>query len=282
MVNLGGTTDRGNPLALAETGALLAITAALSRDRGITGFKAILRGAVVLIGLGIALQTGSRGNVLAGMLVIIFLYPTARRSENLSQTLINLLGLFTFAFVIYIAASTFITNENMQRWSIYSIIEGGSTRAIFVWMYFAEFMKSPQVWAIGFGTQSFSEVVPGSPANMVENLFAETLFDLGIPGLTLMLIVVVVSIKKSLWMIRNSPTESARINSVLLFGIWLCYALFAAKQYNLWTGFPFFYISIVITKCALVAQREWPALEEAEYEDEYDDDSYDEQNAHSY
>ena len=101
-------------------------------------------------------------------------------------------------------------------------------------------------------------------------LFAETLFDLGLPGLTLMLILVAITLRKSIWMIRNAPTESTRINSVLLFGIWLCYALFAAKQYNLWTGFPFFFISIVINKCALVAQKEWPALEDIEYK--YDDD----------
>ncbi len=279
MVNLGGTSSRGNPLAIAETGALLAITAALSRDRGLTGFKAVLRGAVVIIGLGIALQTGSRGNVIAGMLVIIILYPIARKSENLTQTLINLFSLLAFILIMYVAASTFITNENMQRWSIYSIMQGGSSRAMFLQMYLTEFLKSPQVWAIGFGTQSFSAVVPGAPVDMVENLFAEMLFDLGIPGFTLMLLIVGITFQKSIWMIRNAPTQSARINSVLLLGFWISYALFAAKQYNLWTGFPFFYISIVITKCALVAQREWPALDDAEYEDEYeyDDDGDDDE-----
>ena len=282
MVNLGGTSKRGNPLALAEVGALLAVTAAISRDRGITGFKIALRAAMVIIGLGLALQTGSRGQVIAAAVVIIFLYPTARKSENLGQTFINLVGVFAFAFFIYFAASSFITNENLKRWSIYSLIEGGSGRLEFVWMYMLEFVKSPQAWLIGFGTQSFSEVVPGAPANMVENLFAETLFELGFVGFGLMLVIIFNTVFKAIWLIKNSPDESARINSVLLFGFWLCYVLLAAKQYNLWTGFAFFYTSIVITKCALVAQREWPELEEEEYEYDPVDESYDEHNAHSY
>ena len=280
MVKLGGAAgDRGNPLALAELGAILAVTAAISRDQGIAGFKLALRIAIVILGLGLALKTGSRGQVLAAFVVIAFLYPTARRSDRLGQTMLNLTGLGFFAIVLFFTVTTFVTSENLDRWSLRSILEGGFGRLEFVMMYFKAFIDSPQAWLFGFGSMAFGEVVSEGGVRFVENLFAEIIFEFGIIGMLLLAVILGQSFSMGIWMIRNAPTSQARINSTLLLGLWLMYFLIAAKSYNLWTGFPFFYICVTMTKCGLVARREWPLLEE-EYEEE-DEEEYAEDYLHS-
>lgn len=275
MVNLAGPVDRANPLALAEIGAIIAVIAAISRDRGVTGIKVALRIAVVLIGIGLALKTGSRGQVIAAFIVIIFLYPTARKSERLTQTLINLAGLCLFGFVLMIAVSTFVTSENLDRWSLRSLLDGGAGRLEFVFMYLNAFIESPQAWLFGFGSMAFGEVVPEGGVRFVENLFAESFFEFGVLGLTFMSIILIQSVKMAFWMIRNSPTESARINATALFGLWLIYFIIASKAYNIWTAFPFFCICITINKCGLIAKKEWIFLEELEEEEE-EEENYDE------
>ena len=54
--------------------------------------------------------------------------------------------------------------------------------------------------------------------------------------------------------------------------------LIAAKSYNLWTGFHFFYLCIVITKIGIVL-REEIANGEIEFEeyDEYDEEYYEDE-----
>lgn len=267
MVILGGSSDRGNPLALAELGAILAVTAAISRDQGIAGFKLILRIAVVILGLGLALKTGSRGQVVAALIVIAFLYPVARRSNHLGQTLLSLAGLGLFAAVVLFTISTFITGENLDRWSLRSLLEGGFGRIEFVTLYLKAFIDSPQAWLFGFGSMAFGEVVREAGVQFVENLFAEIVFEFGLIGSMLLAVILAQSFAMGIWMIRNAPTSTTRINSTLLLGILLMYFFIAAKSYNLWTGFPFFFICITITKCGLVARREWPMLEE-EYDEE--------------
>lgn len=277
MVNLVGSVDRANPLALAEIGAIIAVIAAISRDRGVTGIKVALRITVVIIGIGLALKSGTRGQVIAAFIVILFLYPTARKSGHLTQTLINLAGLCLFGIVLMITVSTFVTSENLDRWSLRSLLDGGAGRLEFVFMYLNVFIDSPQAWLFGFGSMAYAQVVDTGGVSFVENLFAECLFEFGVLGLALISIIIIQSVRMSFWMIKNSPTGPARINATVLFGLWLMYFIIASKSYNIWTAFPFFCICVTINKCGLIAKKEWLFLEEHAFEEEEEEEEdYDE------
>lgn len=257
MIQLSGSSERGNPLAIAELGSLVAMIAALSRDRGTAGFKLALRIGVVLIGLGLALQTGSRGQVIASVLALAILFPVAKRADRLPQQIATLLGTVVLLGAVYFTVGLFVGDENERRWSFESLSEGSSGRLQLVTAYASAWIQDPVAWVLGFGTGSFRTVCSEFSIDFVENLFAEIVFELGIVGLVLLIPVLVIPFRSSVWMIRNAPDPTTRINATVLLGMWIVYMIIAAKSYNLWTGFPFFYISVIIAKCGKVARAEW-------------------------
>lgn len=281
MIFFGGK-EKGNPLALAELGAILAVTAAVSRDRGLTGIKVALRIAALILGLGLALKSGTRGQVIAAVIIVGILYPSARRSEHLGQSILTILGLMLFGGAFLFTIQLFVGSDNIGRWSVASLLEGSGGRLFLVVSYFKAFLTTPAAWPLGFGTMAFREVVPEGGVAFVENLFMEALFELGLVGFVAMLIVVCNSLRHGIWMIRNAYDDSTRINATLLLGLWGLYFLIAAKSYNLWTGFTFFFLSVVMTKCALAAKREWDKDDEDEDVPELDPEELDEDDMLEY
>ena len=137
--------------------------------------------------------------------------------------------------------------------------------------YFAAYVATPAAWPFGFGSMAFNTVVPQGKVQFVENLFAESLFEQGLIGFTLMMIVICNTTRYVVFMVRNAPTEQQRNNAIVLGGLLTMSFLIAAKSYNLWTGFPFFYLCIVATKIGITARRDLLLAredEDYEFEDE--------------
>lgn len=272
-----GSGDRGNPLELAQLGATITVVAALSRDSGTRGMLFTLRIFAVILGLGIALKSGTRGQVIAAFLVTAAFYPISRSRQGIAQGFITMIGLGILAITMVLAIRIFVTGENLGRWSLFSLTSGSVGRLHLVQDYFFAYLGNPAAWPLGFGTMAFSSEVPQAGVMFVENLFAEALFEQGLFGFALMMFVLCNTTRYVVFMIRNPLDEQQRNNAIVVGGLLVMSFLIAAKSYNLWTGFSFYYLCIVATKLGVVARRDF-ALNPEEYGefDEYEEyESYD-------
>ena len=82
-----GFGQTGNPLATATLGGTIAILAALYHTGRRSPMLAVVRIAAISLGLSIAFLSGSRGQLLGAILMIIICYPLSRKLANPKQFL---------------------------------------------------------------------------------------------------------------------------------------------------------------------------------------------------
>ena len=268
-------SERGNPLELAQLGATITVVAALSRDSGKTGFLLTLRILAILFGLGLALKSGTRGQVIAAFLVLLVVYPFSNRKQGFGQALISIIGLGVLGLVMMISVRVFVTSDNLGRWSLDSLTSGTAGRFFYVKEYLLAYITSPGTWPLGFGTMAFATVVPQAGVAFCENLFAESLVEQGLVGGALMTCIIVNTIRHAKYMVQNAPNTKQFTSAIVLCGLLLMSSIIAAKSYTLWTGFHFFYLCIIITKMGIVLRQE---VDNGEFEYSDDEEQYEEEH----
>ena len=279
-------SQRGNPLELAQLGATITVVAILSRDSGKTGILLALRIAAIIFGLGIALKSGTRGQVIAAVLVLGAIYPISNAKKGFGQSVLTVVSLGVMGLFMLIAIQVFVGSENLNRWSFESLSSGTQGRFYFIKEYLLTFMANPAAWPFGFGTMAFSVVVPQAGVAFCENLFVESLTEQGLIGGVLMTCILVNTIRHAKYLVQNAPNFKERTSAVTLCGLLMMSFIIAAKSYNLWTGFHFFYLCIVISKLGIVLSEqvasgeleftdydEYDEYDEEYFEDEFEDDS---------
>jgi len=233
-----GGGQSGSPLALAEVGGLMIVCAVLGPGSKAWSASSFLRGAAVVLGAGLCLTSGSRGQLIAAVATAVLLFPFSRGVRDLRGVLLMVLGIPIVLVLGYLSTTFFVTSENLSRWSADSIAGGTSERMDFVRSYAELWLRSPSVWLLGFGTMSFGSLV--SVAHFVENLNAEILFEEGIVGLAAYLALLGFVARDVAYLARNaSYTGTDRANLVTLIGAMLYFLLIASKSFNVWTAHPF-------------------------------------------
>ncbi|MBS0189472.1 MAG: hypothetical protein JSS51_15520 [Planctomycetes bacterium] len=267
IINLGQTYGvsefTSNPLALADTGGFMMITAALMnfKDKGKLGIVFTVAGLV--LGLGLAIVSGSRGQIIFAVIVTTIMYPFARQIKDSKQFFVVAAGAGFMLLLVALTFSFFLEGEAARRWDVTLVQEGTTDRS----QRFMEAMgfvaSNPGGWIMGNGTNSFAYFT-SHLFDYPHNIVAEMMLDYGIAGLSLFIICVWFTFKYSKIMLKvwgNDPV--ARGTVAAWVGICL-FALFVAFKQGSVIGQPTpFYFWIILAKIYLDEVR---AHQTREYE----------------
>ncbi|MBX3388033.1 MAG: O-antigen ligase family protein [Phycisphaeraceae bacterium] len=273
IVNLGqeyGVSEfTSNPLALADTGGFMMIAAMLMnfKDKGRLGILFTVAGLV--LGLGLAIVSGSRGQIIFAVFVSILMYPVARRIRDTKQFFFVALSAGFMLLVIALTFSFFLEGEAARRWTFNLVEEGTSDRSERVMDAIRFYIANPAGWLMGNGTNSFAYFV-GHLFDYPHNIVAEMLLDYGLVGFGLFLGALWCTFKYSRAMVKiwgEDPVDRGTVAAWI--GICLFALLVSFKQGSV-IGQPTpFYFWIILAKIYFdelkaARTREYAAQLEAE------------------
>ncbi len=202
-----------NPLALATLGGLMAVLAILVQFEKPRPFHMFLRLSAFALGLGLAIQSGSRGQVLAAVVVGVAFYPLARRVASVGQFFLSAFG-YAFLFLsLYVVFNLFVGDWNRDRWDIYSAIDVTGGRLDNVADLMAAYASEPGKWLFGLGTNAFPAVT-GSSLGYVHNQPIEVLCELGLIGASLLIVAGLVVARAAVWLWRVYGNDPVKRGSV--------------------------------------------------------------------
>ena len=270
LVSYITTGESSNPLILARVGVMVLLTSLLTRTQGLAKWVAPALLVAGLFGLGMAILSGSRGQVIIGVLVVGMLYPFAREIKNLKNFFSLFLGLFLLFGLIYVTVGLFITGDNMDRWSGESITGGALGRFQLVGETIEPWLKSPGSWLFGNGAGAFSTL--GLTDKYPHNQPVEVLTELGMVGFAIYLGILFFSVKYSVELFRISKgSVDHRSSATILIGIALFGFLLTLKQGSVHNSGLDMMAFIVIARLALYERNSLVQLE-GDYQDEDDDE----------
>ena len=250
----------GNPLAIGNLGAYVALTALLMNFRGAARLWQILRYVVIGLGITVCVKSGSRGQTFGlGLAALIFL-PYSRRFKDLTGFLGFAISIVLFAAVAFVLVDQLTrdtNNERSGRWTMGDIVNsyqgarvGTASRVLGFYID-----GGPLVWLLGLGSSaSFDPVILGSYPHMVP---AEALAELGVPGFTMYCLVIYFSIVnlRELWPTVRDDAENRGI--VATIGAFVFLETFLTfKEGSLLGSTSFFGIAILLGNVAMNARRE--------------------------
>jgi O-Antigen ligase len=238
----GGVSNTGNPLALAELGGTIALIAALMRPARIGPFTTLIRVCAFIAGMGLAIGSGSRGQVLAAGCAGVAVYPLARKMANPKQFVLMACGFAVLVTGIMLAFRLFIGAQNAERWSVFGMMRDTTLRLDMVWQLLDAYIAAPGRWVFGLGTNAYAEMSFDLTTKYVHNIAAEMLCEHGIVGALLFVFITFFTIKAAwrLWMMHREDLSMRSVVAVLL-AISLYSLLQALKQGSMSYPAPFFW-----------------------------------------
>ncbi|MCI0362247.1 MAG: hypothetical protein L0Y44_04200 [Phycisphaerales bacterium] len=256
----------GNALATAELGAMAALVAALIRPTGALLYN-ILRVTTFLSGFGLAILTGSRGQVLAGALSGVLVYPIARKVANPKQFLVNCAGFAILLLGIYVSFKLFVGDVNRERWDVHGLLLAMVGRYEMAWTLFSAWLESPEHWLFGLGPTAYMSLTGHL---YVHNVPVEILCEHGLVGASFFGIMSFFMARHALalWKIhQDDPPMRAAVG--VLVGICLYSLLLSLKQGSFIHPVPFCWWLVLakISKHEQMVHAENPLEQEHESED---------------
>jgi hypothetical protein len=255
----------GNPLAIAEMGGLMAIAAALIKPRpGAGHLLTLLRIVAFISGLGLAIGSGSRGQVLAAVVAGIACYPLARQVANPRNFILVTGGIGFLGLGVIGVFRLFVGEQNVERWNVLLMIQDIALRFDNAWLLLWTWLESPGAWFIGLGANAYSSLNVGDA--YVHNLAIEVLCEEGLIGagfLAMALLTLYRGGRDSFRRWRDDPVMRsvvATLISVCAFAL-----LLSLKQGSMLGAAGTFMYWFILAKLARAE-----ALDEAEAEPEYD------------
>lgn len=232
-----GSGERGNPLAVAEAGGTMVICAILARAAGSSRWSTPLRLLSGVLGIGLCLASGSRGQLIAAVIAAAAVIPVAYPLRNMRSFVALVAAGIGLMLILYWGVAFFVTSDNERRWSLDSLITGSMDRVDFVTRYFEVWARHPSAWIFGLGTLSFGLYV--SIGFFVENLTVEVLVELGLVGFAIYLALIWIAIRDIVQLLRReSDDPERRTNIALLTAMVIYYFVIASKSFNVWTAYP--------------------------------------------
>jgi len=223
--------DRTNPLQIGTLGGTLMIIGALTMLTRWTPWQVALRVAAVVIGAGVALLSGSRGQMVLAVLTIIVTIPLAYRVSNLRGFVLTTAAAVVVVVGTMFAASLFISWRNDDRWDAQSLVFGGAGRLDNVVDLFAAYLSSPGHWVQGLGVSAFRELDTRSGDDYSHVLLADALAEAGIIGAAILGTVLVLGWRQGRDLfVAVRHDHSSRIDLSVILAITLYYLLLSNKQ----------------------------------------------------
>ena len=238
-----------NPLTTGELGGTIVITAVLLRGDGLSPFMGLVRLASFPLGLALALQSGSRGQLISAIIVCFLFYPVAKRVT----TVLGFVGAFGATVIGYMAfsilAPIILTGYGATRWSTGNLEGSVASRFQNVTDLLLAQFRAPLSWIVGLGYNAFSSLSDGAADGYSHNLSADILTELGIPMFALYVWMLVSVFRDGLWLFRRYQHRPADRSSVALLLALAAYQfLLMHKQGYLWGAGAYFMFAIIIAR----------------------------------
>ncbi len=281
--DLSSGKDTGNALATAGLGAMTALVAALFRPASGTFFVTVLRVGAFIAGMGMAIGSGSRGQVLAAGVVGVIFYPLSRKLANPKQFVVVAAGFMFLVGGIMAVFKLFISHANQDRWDPLGMLRDSLGRLEMVQNLLNQYLASPGHWLFGLGTGAYNVISTERriDRDYVHNVAAEVLCEHGLVGFALFIIMMIMLVKMARQLFarfRDDPVMRPTV--ALLCAISLYALLEALKQGAMHYPAPFYWW-IILAKLAQheekVAGAASAAIDEGEGEavDDFSPINYD-------
>jgi hypothetical protein len=247
----------GNPLATATLGGTMALIAALIVPQRKSPFIFVLRISAFVLGMGLAIGSGSRGQVLATVVACIMFFPLARRLNNPRNFVLTMLGGLVVAVGVYATFQFFIGDQNRERWDPVMMVRDIAMRFDMCWWYLAAWISSPGHWLFGLGTNAWMGIgADRFNSDYVHNIAVEILCEQGLVGATIFIAMTVLVIRSGLRLWRLAADDpSYRSVAAILLAICAFDLFNELKQGNISSGIPFFWW-MVLAKIAFHELRQ--------------------------
>ncbi len=272
-LDLGMSGDgRGNVLALGHLGGVMVLISVLYRPPRPSVVVTLIRIAAFIIGFGLSIGSGSRGQVLGAIVAGVLFFPISRRLANPKQFALTVVSFGIVVIGFYLVLSMFIGDQNRERWDIWQMIVDITGRFDMVMALLGEFLSNPGYWIFGLGPFSY-EPLSNSSATYVHNIAAEILCDEGIVGFILFLLMLWVTYKSGriVWQAYRSDMIYRQTTAVL--GALAAFTLFLALKQGTFLGLPnlMMWCMIIVKVC----KTEYQMIERGEVVPEVDETATD-------
>jgi hypothetical protein len=182
-------SERTNPLALGTLGGTMMVIAGLTLFAERTWFGKSWRSVAFTMGAGLCLLSGSRGQMIFAVLVVLAFFPIAYRMRNAKGIALAGLAGVLVAGGLYFAATRFISSENEDRWTAESLTTGGAGRLDNAIELLSAWGSRPEAWVQGLGVSAFQTLNSRSGDRYSHVLIADSLGEVGLVGFTLLMTV---------------------------------------------------------------------------------------------
>ncbi len=223
--------DRTNPLAIGTMGGTLMIVGALTLFSTRSTLSIVYRGVAIVLGAGVAILSGSRGQVVFAALTILFCIPISYRLASPRGFLLTSLAGVVVCGGLLFAASRFIGSENEDRWRIDELATGGAGRIDNVVELLTAYLESPGHWVQGLGYTAFGTLNSRSGDPYSHVMTVDALAEGGLVGAALLAWILVTGWKNGRTIsaaVRELPAERSFV--AVLIGLAIYYFLLANKQ----------------------------------------------------
>lgn len=236
---------RSNPLAIGELGGTVLLVAATMRGAHLLGIPLLpLRLVAVILGAIVAVKSGSRGQLAFSVVLAVMFVPIAAPIRNAGAFISSAVLVGIVAYAVDFMLTTELQGFDARRFSANELLYGDSSasgRLRNVIILFKEWISSPTAIFVGLGYSAFS-ALPGSAFEMYSHvMFADALFELGVPGLALSGAALVLAARSGVGLFRTHREQPIARASVAILCALLCYhALLVNKQGAIW-GIPIYF-----------------------------------------
>ena len=244
-------TSRSNPLALGEFGGIMVLAAATIRYPG--RWLLLARLAALLLGTALAIRSGSRGQLLSAVVIAMVFYPLAAPVRNPRALVGTVIGIAIIAFAASQLLGLLLDDPlEAKRFTFEEMVYGKSSasgRVNNVVILYKAWLSNPTAPIVGLGLGAFSSFTEsiGDPYSHV--LFADGVFELGLPGALFLFTFVWTSTTAAIGMIRASEPYPARRNAAAMFVAWYAYEmLLVNKQGSLWGVSSMFPVAAIMAR----------------------------------
>ncbi|MDZ4755143.1 MAG: hypothetical protein SGJ11_11705 [Phycisphaerae bacterium] len=266
--------SRTNPLAIGALGGLLTVLAILGPAPESRRWLLLLRAGAFVTGLGVSFLSGSRGELIAGLIASAVLLPMARRIKNVGQFFgtCAVAGVFLIGFVM--VRGIFVSDGNEARWTAESLSSGSFGRLENVVDLAGLYLERPLYWLIGLGSAAFHDLPTRSGDPYSHVLVADLIFELGLPGIVIGVSLAYITIRNGRTLFtafRDDP--ELRALATMLCALVLFKFIVSNKAGTVWGAFDLFFgiclLGRVVALYRLEQSEAW-----AEEEDDIDESAY--------
>ncbi len=251
------TVTKSNPLATGTLGGMVMIVAVLMVLPNPSKAFTALRIAAFIMGTSLAMLSGSRGQVMFTIPLLIAMYPLAKRVRNFAGFAQTVAGILLVAVAFFVVSSFFVVRENENRWNSESLLYGGEGRFQNVVDLFTAYLRRPEMWLTGLGSDAFN-YIPNQTGDIYSHvLLADLLCELGVLGASISAILFIATANAGVRLFRlvaDDPVSRALVGT--LIAVTLYQFLLSQKMGQIWGAYPLFMFCIILVRMERISRED--------------------------